>query len=189
MSNSNILDFVPLDYAGKRYLMWAQDVELHLISRDLLHTIQELCHKGTAPDPQTEIDNSRALALMMRHMDRDLRFEFMNEDSAIKLWQALRERYGNVRDSIPLNLEAEWNDLRFSDFDTVIQFYSEALHITGMMRFCAKTIIEEQLIEKTLNTFPVYAMRSCDLFRTHINARRITSFQQLIEAMESYGNC
>ncbi|XP_040364930.1 uncharacterized protein LOC121050106 [Rosa chinensis] len=164
--------------------MWAQDVELHLIARDLLHTIQELCHKGTAPDPQTEIDNSRTLALMMRHMDRDLRFEFMNEDSVIKLWQALRERYGNVRDSILSNLEAELNDLRFSDFDTIIQFYSEALRITGMMRLCGKTITEEQLIEKTLNTFPVYAMRSCDLFWTHINARRITSFQQLIKAME-----
>jgi hypothetical protein len=108
----------------------------------------------------------------------------MNEDSAIKLWQALRERYGNVRDSILPNLEAEWSDLRFSDFDTVIQFYSEALRIRAMMHFCGKMITEEQLIEKTLNTFPVYAMRSCDLFRTHINARRITSFQKLIEAME-----
>ncbi|XP_062021058.1 uncharacterized protein LOC133737544 [Rosa rugosa] len=122
--------------SSKRYILWAQDVELHLISRDLLHTIQELCSEGTAPDPQTEIDNSRAIALMMRHMDRDLQFEFRNVDSAIKLWQALRERHGNLRDSILLNLEAEWNDLHFSDFDTVIQFYSEALRITGMMRFC-----------------------------------------------------
>ncbi|XP_024191739.1 uncharacterized protein LOC112195774 [Rosa chinensis] len=181
MSNSNGLNFVPLDYAGKRYLLWAQDIELHLISRDLLHTIQELCSEGTAPDPQTEIDNSKALALMMHHMDRELQFEFMNEDSAINLWQVLQEGYGNVRDSILL--EAEWNDLRFSKFDIVMQFYLEARRIKAMMRICAKMITEDQLIEKTLNTFLVYAMGSSNLFLIHVNARRITSFQQLIEVM------
>ncbi|XP_040364579.1 uncharacterized protein LOC121050067 [Rosa chinensis] len=191
MSNTNKLDFVPLDYAGKRYLIWAVDVEIHLIARNLLHTIQELCPTKIAPDYQTETDNSWALAFMKRHMDNDLLFEFINEDTAIKLWQALRERYGNVHDSILRNIEAEWNDLRFSEFDTIMQFYSEALHIRAMMRLCGKTITEDQLIEKTLNTFPIYAMRSSDLFRTHVNARRITSFQQFMEAMattERYGN-
>ncbi|XP_062029030.1 uncharacterized protein LOC133745047 [Rosa rugosa] len=191
MSNMNKLDFVPLDYAGKRYLFWVTDVEIHLIARDLLHTIQELCPIETAPDPQTEKDNSKALAFIKRHMDSDLQFEFINEDSAIKLWHALRERYGNVRDSILPNTEAEWKDLRFSEFDTVMLFYSEALRIKVMMRLCGKMITEDQLIEKTLNTFPACAMRSSDLFRTHVNARRITSFQQLIEAMattERHGN-
>ncbi|PRQ53655.1 hypothetical protein RchiOBHm_Chr2g0168921 [Rosa chinensis] len=72
-----------------------------------------------------------------------------------------------------------------------MQFYSEALSIRAMMRLCGKMITEDQLIEKTLNTFPACAMRSSDLFRTHVNARRITSFQQLIEAMataERHGN-
>ena len=177
MSHTNKLDFVPLDYAGKGYLDWAIDIEIHLTAQDLLHTIQELCPIETAPDPQTEKDNSKALAFMRRHMNSDLQFEFINEDSAIKLWQALRERYGNVRDSILPNLEAEWNDLRFSEFDNVMQFYSEAHRIKTTMRLCGKTITEDQLIEKTLNTFPVHAMRFSNLFRTHVNARRITSFQ------------
>ncbi|XP_062021393.1 uncharacterized protein LOC133737949 [Rosa rugosa] len=52
-----------------------------------------------------------------------------------------------------------------------------------MLRFCNKPITKEELIEKTLSTFPVYAIVLSKQYRTDFNAGRITRFNELINIL------
>ncbi|XP_024178831.1 uncharacterized protein LOC112184828 [Rosa chinensis] len=45
-----------------------------------------------------------------------------------------------------------------------------ALRLKAMLRFCAKPLIEEELIEKTLSTIPVSAIVISKQYRTEFNA-------------------
>ena len=49
-----------------------------------------------------------------------------------------------------------------------------------MLRFCGQPVTEQELIEKTLSTFPVSAIVVSKQYRTEVNAGRIMRFHQLI---------
>ena len=93
---------------------------------------------------------------MIRHMDESLQSEYLNEEDPRRLWVALEERFGNVRESLLPDLEMKWQTLRFCDYCSVLEFNSEALRIKSLMEFCQRTITDAMLIEKTFSTFPIF---------------------------------
>ena len=156
MSNEPRLDFQILDSTGSDYHSWKTDVENHLTSKGILPIIQ-------APNAglvfqRTPIKHAQAIILMRRHMDKALRLEYMSIKDARDLWVALEERFGNVQDSLLPDLKVQWNNLRFADFKSVAEYNSEALRLQSMLRFCGQPVTEQELIEKTLSTFPVSAI-------------------------------
>ncbi|XP_062019145.1 uncharacterized protein LOC133735731 [Rosa rugosa] len=178
MSNEPRLDFSMLDSTGSDYHSWVTDVENHLTSKEILPIIQ-------APNPdlmfnRTSTKHAQAVILMRRHMDKALRLEYMSIKDARELWVALEERFGNVQDSLLPDLKVQWNNLRFADFKSVAEYNSEALRLQSMLRFCGQPVTEQELIEKTLSTFPVSAIVVSKQYRTEVNAGRITRFHQLI---------
>ncbi|KAF5179191.1 Retrotransposon protein, partial [Thalictrum thalictroides] len=106
-------------------------------------------------------------------MDESLQLEYMNEKNARNLWVALEERFGNFRDSLLSDLEVRWQNLRFSEFKTVMQYNSEALRIKSLMHLCEKAITKDQIIEKAFSTFPVSTLMVTRNYRLDVNARRI----------------
>ncbi|KAK9930890.1 hypothetical protein M0R45_018195 [Rubus argutus] len=130
-----------------------------------------------------EAKNAKAIILMIRHMDESLQSEYLNEEDPRKLWVALEERFGNVRESLLPDLEVKWLNLRFCDYSSVLDFNSEALRIKSLMEFCQKTITDAMLIEKTLSTFPVSDLVVAKNYRIEVLNRRITRFHELISAL------
>ncbi|KAJ6290100.1 hypothetical protein OIU78_025923 [Salix suchowensis] len=185
MSNSNKLDFAPLEASGQGYHKWVRDINNHLTAQGILTAIQPPNPDVIAQNvPAMAVtNNAKALILITRHMVESLQLEYMHEDNARNLWVALEERFGNVRDAILPDLEVRWNSLRFSDFKTVQEYYSEALNIRSQMHFCKKTLTDAQMIEKTLSTFPVDALLIARNYRINVVAERITRFHELITAM------
>ncbi|KAK9911205.1 hypothetical protein M0R45_035126 [Rubus argutus] len=132
---------------------------------------------------ELEAKNAKAIILMIRHMDESLQSEYLNEEDPRKLWVALEERFGNVRESLLPDLEVKWLNLRFCDYSSVLDFNSEALRIKSLMEFCQKTITDAMLIEKTLSTFPVSDLVVAKNYRIEVLNRRITRFHELISAL------
>ncbi|XP_024171395.1 uncharacterized protein LOC112177331 [Rosa chinensis] len=181
MSNEPRLDFQILDSTGSDYHSWRTDVENHLTSKGILPIIQ-------APNAglvfqRTPIKHAQAIILMRRHMDKALRLEYMSIKDARNLWVALEERFDNIQDSLLPDLKIQWNNLRFSDFKSVAEYNSEALRLRAMLKFCEKPLTEEELIEKTLSTFPVAAIILSKQYRTEYNVGRLTKFNELINIL------
>ncbi|XP_062013289.1 uncharacterized protein LOC133729741 [Rosa rugosa] len=175
------LDFPILDSTGSEYHSWVTDVENHLTSKGILPVIQ-------APNPdlifeRTATNNATALILMRRHMDKSLRLEYMAIKDARELWVALEERFGNIQDTLLPDLKVRWGNLRFADFKSVAEYNSEVLRLKTMLGFCGQPVTEQELIEKTLSTFPVSAILLSKQYRTEFNTGRITRFHQLINIM------
>ncbi|XP_061988325.1 uncharacterized protein LOC133706772 [Rosa rugosa] len=182
MSNANMqkLDFAKLDSNGVGYQLWVSDVEDHLTANGILATIRP-------PDSNllvqpTPTKNAEALILIRRHIDNLLRKEYTSIKNPRTLWVALEERFGNIQDILP-DLKVKWNDLRFSNFKTVSEYNSEALCIKSMLKFCGEELTDKDLIEKTLSTFPVSALLVSKQYWLEYNAKRITRFHQLMNAM------
>ena len=130
-----------------------------------------------------EAKNAKAIILMIRHMDESLQSEYLNEEDPRRLWVALEGRFGNVRESLLPDLEVKWQNLRFCDYSSVLDFNSEALRIKSLMEFCQRTITDAMLIEKTLSTFPVSDLVVAKNYRIEVLNRRITRFHELISAL------
>ena len=107
---------------------------------------------------------------MTRHMDDSLQYECMNEEDPRRLWVSLEERFGNVRDSLLPELEVRWHSFCFCNFNSVIDYNSEALRIKSLMEFCGKYIIDAMLIERTLSTFPVSALMVAKNYQIDVTA-------------------
>ncbi|KAM5583860.1 hypothetical protein ABKV19_003640 [Rosa sericea] len=181
MSNEPRLDFQILDSTGSDYHSWKTDVENHLTSKGILPIIQ-------APNAglvfqRTPTKHAQAVILMRRHMDKALKLEYMSIKDARDLWVALEERFDNIQDSLLPDLKVQWNNIRFSDFKSVAEYNSEALRLKAMLKFCEKPLTEEELIEKTLSTFPVAAIILSKQYRTEFNAGRLTRFNELINIL------
>lgn len=185
MSNLNKLDFAPLEPSGQGYPKWVRDVRNHLTAGGILAAIQPPNPDVIAQNVQAMAvtNNAKALIMMTRHMVESLQLEYMNEENARNLWVALEERFGNIRDTLLPELDVRWNNLRFSDYKTVQEYYSEALNIRSQMLHCEKNLTDFEMIEKTLSTFPVDAVWCARNYRIDVNAGRITRFHELITAM------
>ncbi|XP_062010453.1 uncharacterized protein LOC133726830 [Rosa rugosa] len=181
MSNEPRLDFPMLDSTGSEYHGWKTDVENHLTSKGILPIIQAPI--AGLVFQRTSIKHAQAIILMRRHMDKALRLEYMSIKDARDLWAALEERFGNIQDSLLPDLKVQWNNIRFSDFKSVAEYNSEALRLKAMLKFCEKPLTEEELIEKTLSTFPVQAIILSKQHRTEFNAGRLTRFNELINIL------
>ncbi|KAK9951605.1 hypothetical protein M0R45_007043 [Rubus argutus] len=173
----NKLDFAPLDTTRIGYHKWVHDVRNHLKALWIISAIREpvatatpaivatlLASSGTttvaaqaarATTNALEAKNVKTIIIMIGHMDESLQSEYLNKENPRRLWVALEEHFGNIRESLLPDLEVKWQHLRLCDYSSVLDFNSEALRIKSLMELCQKPITDAMLIEKTLSTFPV----------------------------------
>ncbi|KAM2637803.1 hypothetical protein EV1_022250 [Malus domestica] len=70
----------------------------------------------------------------------------------------------------------EWTYLRIQDFKSIVKYNSALFRITSQMKLCGDTITEEDMLEKTFNTFHASNL----LLQQQYGARGFTEYNQLI---------
>ncbi|XP_068319629.1 uncharacterized protein [Pyrus communis] len=88
MSNLNKLNFTALEFFGRNYLKWVQDVKLHFTAKNLHPAI-----KDETNNPIGEAKKATTMIFIRRHIHDALQTEFLAEDDPRPLWVALADLY------------------------------------------------------------------------------------------------
>ncbi|CAN6717808.1 unnamed protein product [Malus baccata var. baccata] len=169
MANLAKLDFVALNITGKNSLTWVMDAKIHLETANLGETIK----KDNSASSQ---DRAKAMIFISHHLDEGLKSEYLMVEYPLTLWKALKNRY-NHQKTVNLPMACyEWTHLRIQDFKTVAEYNSAMFRITSQLKLCGETITEEDMLEKTFNTFHV----SNVLIQHQYRERGFTQYNQLI---------
>ena len=151
------LKFPALDIGGANYVVWSLEAKNYLCADGLDDTIDESFALPTGNSTQnvTQRKNaSRACCLLLRHLHKDLKTNYLEERNPATIWASLSSRFDTDRKQtmLPL-LNDEWNKLCFYNFKTVNDFASKLYNLTSELSWCGKKISESEKIEKTLSTF------------------------------------
>lgn len=92
--------------------------------------------------------------ILRRHLDHDLRLQYIQVSDPAKLWDQLKAQFDHQQTLFLPQARSNWINLRVLDFPDFVSFNSELHRITAQLRLCGETITEAELIEKTLSTFP-----------------------------------
>ncbi|XP_026428886.1 uncharacterized protein LOC113324810 [Papaver somniferum] len=173
-------EFELLDSAGLDYHYWVADVETTFIAKDFTSTIKPSADAA----PATEKDKANALMFLKRHIDPNLRWGYHHLKTPKELWDALDIRFGNIHDSLIPQLKVLWNEIRFLDYVKVNDFQKDVLQIQTRMDFYGKKLTDEEMILKTLSTFPTSSMILANQYRLEVDNKRITTFNRLINLLQ-----
>ncbi|CAM8931243.1 unnamed protein product [Rhodiola kirilowii] len=146
MSNFVNLDFALLLVTGSNYVPWSVDIKNHLRSKSLIEKLDD-------KDNSSESDKATALIFIRRHIDESLKNEHLTVENPSELWMSLKDRYDHQRDVILQKYRDAWNTLRFQDFKKVSDYNSTMFSIVSYFKYNGITIIDKEMMEKTLSTF------------------------------------
>ena len=157
MSDLEKLKFPALNVAGTNYIVWALEASNYLGADGLAHTIDPafILPSGTgAAALATRRDAARAVCLILRHLPKDLKFNYLEEQNPTKIWNSLKLRFDTDRKQamLPL-LNDEWNKLCFYNFKSVTEYTTKLYGVASELSWCDRKISEAEKIEKTLTTF------------------------------------
>jgi hypothetical protein len=157
-------------------------VETTFIGNDYTSTIIP----STDPKVKEPSEKVKANALMFlrRHIDPSLRWEYLQLKTPKELWDALKGRFGNIHDTLLPELTVQWNEIRLLDYKRVNDFNKDMLRLKARLTFCGKEITEDDMIQKTLSTFPTSALILANQYRLEYNNKRITTFNKLINMLQ-----
>ncbi|CAH9076577.1 unnamed protein product [Cuscuta europaea] len=182
MTDPTRSEFDILDSEGLEYHRWVSDIETTFVAKD---------YSATLADPESLKDNApsekiKAAALMFlrRHIDPSLRWEYLQLKTLKELWDALKCRFGNIHDTLIPELTVQWNEIRLVDYKKINDFNKDMLCLKARLNFCGKPITEDEMIDKTLSTFPTSALILANQYRLEHNNKRITTFNQLINLLQ-----
>jgi hypothetical protein len=143
------LQFNPLHSDGSNFLEWLNDAKTVLSAEDLDYTLDD--------DPRGEIFDTykaQALLLIKRHLDQTLRLRYIQINDPALLWTELKSRFNHQETLFLPQARSDWINLRVLDFPDFVSYNSELHRITAQLKLCGQTISENEMIEKTLSTFP-----------------------------------
>ncbi|KAL6569069.1 hypothetical protein OROGR_000794 [Orobanche gracilis] len=172
-------EFDILDSEGLEYHRWVSDVETTFIAKDYSATIF-----GTTGDAPSDKTKASALMFLRRHIDPSLRWEYLQLKSPKELWDALKGRFGNIHNTLLPELTVQWNEIRLLDYKRVNDFNKDMLRLKARFNFCGKDITEDDMIQKTLSTFPTSALILANQYRLEYDNKRITTFNKLINLLQ-----
>ena len=153
------LMFAPLSSDGSNFLEWVNDAKVLLSAEDLAKTL-------TSPPPSTSTTPTddtppippaakwHTLMILRRHLDHALRLQYLQIEDPAELWAELHARFDHEQTLFLPQARADWTNIRVLDFPDFAAFNSELHRITAQLRLCGQVITDEELIEKTLSTFP-----------------------------------
>jgi hypothetical protein len=78
----------------------------------------------------------------------------MLERDPLVVWQSLKDHFDRMKAVELPGAKLDWDRLHFSNFDSVTAYDSALRRIVSQLKLCDKEITDEEMIEKTLSTFP-----------------------------------
>jgi hypothetical protein len=100
MSDLEKLKFPALDVGGTNYIVWALDANNYLCADGIGAVIAEsftLPTGSSTPDANTRKNAARAVCLLLRHLHKDLKFNYLEEQNPAVIWTSLRLRFDTDR--------------------------------------------------------------------------------------------
>ena len=174
-------EFDILDSEGLEYHRWVSDVETTFIGKDYSYTINPPADPKDNPSEKVQ---ANALMFLRRHIDPSLRWEYLQLKTPKELWDALKGRFGNIHDSLLPELMVQWNEIRLLDYKRVNDFNKDMLRLKARLNFCVKELTEDDMIQKTLSTFPTSAIILMNQYRLEYDNKRIPTFNKLINLLQ-----
>ncbi|KAL6568965.1 hypothetical protein OROGR_000690 [Orobanche gracilis] len=157
---------------------WVSDVETTFIAKDCSAIIFDF-----ACDVPSDKTKASALMFLRRHIDPNLRWEYLQLKSPKELWDAFKGQFGNMC-ILLRELVVQWNDIRLLDYKRVNDFNKDMPRLKARLNFCGKDITEDDMIQKTLSTFPTSALILANQYRLEYDNNRITTFNKLINLLQ-----
>nr|XP_011465075.1 PREDICTED: uncharacterized protein LOC105351668 [Fragaria vesca subsp. vesca] len=140
------------------------------------------------PTPMTKGSSDKvkvnALMFLRRHIDPSLRWKYLQLKTPLELWDTLKGRFGNIHDTLLPELTIQWNEIRLFDYKRVNDFNKDMLCLKARLNFCVKELTEDDMIQKTLSTFPISALILANQYRLEYDNKRITTFNKLINLLQ-----
>ena len=148
-TGSRLLYFEPLSSDGSNFLEWVNDAKHYLAAEEL-----DICLETNPAEEVSDVYKSQALVILRRHLDHSLHLQYIQVTDPARLWTQLKERFDHQQTLFLPQARSDWINLRVLDFPDFVTFNSELHRIVSTLRLCGETITENELIEKTLSTFP-----------------------------------
>ena len=146
------LTFPELKAIGRNYLKWCIDVKAYLVAHDL-----EGILNYPVPDNFTTSQKSWALVFMRKHIDDSLEQQYLQIEDPADLWRQLEARFCHEKMIFLPKARNDWAKLRVYDFSDFSSYNNELFKIVSQLHLCGGDKTNEDLIEKTLSTFPTAA--------------------------------
>lgn len=141
MANIEKLQFSALDITGADYISWTTNVEFHLESLALRETIKEV-------NTSTAQEKAKSVIFLRRHFNESIIHDYAYMRDPKELWKSLKERFDHQRDiTLPL-AKNEWKNMRFQDFNKVMNYNYAMLGIVAKLRYCGETILNLKCLRK-----------------------------------------
>ncbi|XP_048620234.1 uncharacterized protein LOC106424122 [Brassica napus] len=172
MSKIANLDFSALKSNGDNYLEWALDAKIMLRSKDLGDTI-------TKDSNSSDKDKYRAIYMIRHHLQENLKTQYMTMENPYDLWIALQRRYDHQKMVLLPKAQYDWKHIRFLDYKSVDEYNSVLFRIVSLLRLCGEKVTEEEMLNKTLSTFPQINM----VLQQQYRERNFATYTELIECL------
>lgn len=128
---------------------WLNDVKTILSTEDLANTFNVKEVTDFSP-----ICRWQALLILHCHLDPSLCLQYIQVDNLVDLWSQLHACSHHQQTIFLPQVRSDWINLRMLEFSDFISFNSKLHRITVQLRLYGQTIVETELIKKTLSTFP-----------------------------------
>ncbi|XP_050384034.1 uncharacterized protein LOC126800674 [Argentina anserina] len=151
MPENTRIEFDILDSHGTEYHQWVSDVQITFVEKKFTTAINPPKEKE---DQASDEVKAQALIFLRRHMDKVLNKQCLKDIYPSVLWEALKERFNNVHDARWPTLLAAWRYVRLLDFAKVHDYHQWMLNLQADLNVCGKEETDDDMIEKTLETFP-----------------------------------
>ncbi|XP_021769891.1 uncharacterized protein LOC110734153 [Chenopodium quinoa] len=168
MSNLAKLEFIALDIAGKNYLSWVLDAEIHLDAKGLGETIKE-------PNKATSQDKAKAMIFLLHHLHEGLKNKYLTVKDPQILWSNLKERYDHQKTVILPKSRYDWLNLRLQYFKSISEYNSGMFKIISQLKLCGENITDVELLEKTYSTFHANNV----VLQTQYREKGLTKYSEL----------
>ena len=155
------LTFPELEVDGRKYLKWCIDVKAYLVVDDL-----EGILNYPVPDNFTTSQKSWALVFMRKHIDDSLEQQYLQIEDLADLWRQLEARFCHEKTIFLPKACNDWANLRVYDFANFSSYNNELFKIVSQLHLCGEDKTDEDMIEKTLSTFPTAAALLAQMYRT-----------------------
>lgn len=145
--------FLPLTMDGNNYLLWAKMAKVNLFAEQLSDAIM------FEESPTTSIFifhaiSWKGLLFFRRHFVSALQYQYLEIEDLTELWKNLKSRFDHQKTIFLPRARHNWIHLCVLDFPNLNAFNSEMYSIISQLRLCGQSNFEEEMIEKTLSTFP-----------------------------------
>ena len=109
------------------------------------------------PNNFTASQKSWALVFIRKHIDDSFEQQYLHIKGPTHLWMQLEAKFCHKKTIFLPKACNDWANLKVYDFSDISSYNKEMFKIVSQLHLCGEDKTDEDMIEKTLSTFPTAA--------------------------------